>query len=51
MTVLIACCFLRLKEAQLYESVVLLVVEVCIDVTWKNPPPLSACNRDKDWTL
>lgn len=33
------------------KSVVLLVVEVCIDVTWKNPPPLSACSRDKDWTL
>lgn len=50
-TVLIACCLLELQEAQLYKSVFLSVVEVCIDLVWKNPPPLSSCNGDKDWTL
>lgn len=48
-TVLIACCLLRLQEAQLHKSVFLSVVEVCIDLAWKNPPPLSSCNGDKDW--
>lgn len=50
-TVLIACCLLRLQEAQLYKSVFLSVVEVCIGLAWKNPPPLFSCNGGKDWTL
>jgi len=50
-TVLIACCLLRLQEAQQYKSIFLSVVEVCIDLVWKNPPPLSSCSEYKDWTL
>lgn len=50
-TVLLACCLLRLQAAQLYKSVFLSLVEVCIDLAWKNPPLLSSRNRNKDWTL
>lgn len=50
-TVLVACCLLRLQEAQPYKSVFLSVVEVCIDLAWKHRPPLPSCNGDKDWTL
>lgn len=50
-TVLIACCLLRLQGVQLYKNVFLLAVKVWIDLAWKNPLPLSSCSGDKDWTL
>lgn len=50
-TVLIACCLLRLQEAQLYKSAFLSVVEVSIDLAWKNLPPLPSSHGDKDWTV
>lgn len=50
-TVLTACCLLRLQGAQLCKSVFLSAVEVWIDLAWKNPPPLFSCSGDKDWTL
>lgn len=27
------------------------MAEVCIDLSWKKPPPLYSCNGDKDWIL
>lgn len=47
LTVLIACCLLRLQGTQLYKSVFLSAVEIWIDLAWKNPFPLSSCNGDK----